>query len=154
MVGVRRATAADADAVTAVHLASRAAALPWLPALHTAAETRWWVEHVVLGRYRTWVAVEGDDVLGFLALDDGRLDQLYLRPDRRRQGIGTLLFRQAQQAQPAGFTIAVFTRNAPARASYEQLGCRVVAEGDGRDNEEQEPDVTYEWRPGGAHSAA
>ena len=143
---LRSATPADADAVTAVHLASRAAAMPWLPVVHTPAETRWWVEHVVLTQYRTWVAT-GDDVLGFVSVDDGRLEQLYLHPDRRRQGIGTLLFRQAQQAEPAGFTFAVFTRNASARAFYERLGCRVVAESDGRDNEEREPDVTYAWRP-------
>jgi GNAT superfamily N-acetyltransferase len=147
VTGVRAATAEDAAAVTAVHLASRAAAMPWLPVLHTPAETRWWVEHVVLGELRTWVAVEGEDVLGFVSVDDGRLEQLYLRPDRRRQGIGTLLFRRAQQAEPGGFTFAVFARNAPARAFYERLGCRLVAEGDGRDNEEREPDVTYAWRP-------
>ena len=147
MTGVRPATAEDAEAVTAVHLASRATALPWLPELHTEAETRWWVEHVVLSAYRTWVAVDGEDVLGYVAVDDGRLEQLYLRPDRRRQGIGTLLFRQAQAAEPAGFTLAVFIRNTAARAFYERLGCRVVAASDGRDNEEHEPDVTYAWRP-------
>jgi ribosomal protein S18 acetylase RimI-like enzyme len=144
---LRWATPADADAVTAVHLASRAAAMPWLPVVHTPAETRSWVEHVVLTQFRTWVAVEGDDVLGFVSVGDGRLEQLYLRPDRRRQGLGTLLFRQAQQELPGGFTLAVFARNAPARAFYERLGCRVVSGSDGRDNEEREPDVTYEWRP-------
>jgi GNAT superfamily N-acetyltransferase len=144
---LRSATPADADAVTAVHLASRAAAMPWLPVVHTPAETRWWVEHVVLTQHRTWVAVSGDDVLGFVSVDDGRLEHLYLRPDRRRQGLGTLLFRQAQQAEPAGFAFAVFARNAAARAFYERLGCSVVGEGDGRDNEEHEPDVTYAWRP-------
>ena len=121
--------------------------MPWLPVVHTPAETRWWVEHVVLTQLRTWVAVEGDDVLGFVSVDDARLEQLYLRPERRRQGIGTLLFHRARVAEPAGFTFAVFARNAPARAFYERLGCRVVAEGDGRGNEEGEPDVTYEWRP-------
>ena len=144
---LRSATPADAEAVTAVHLASRAAAMPWLPVVHTPAETRWWVEHVVLTQHRTWVAVSGDDVLGFVAVDDGRLEQLYLRPDRRREGIGTLLFRRAQQVEPAGFTFAVFARNAPARAFYERLGCSVIGESDGRDNEEREPDVTYAWRP-------
>jgi hypothetical protein len=57
---LRAAAATDADAVTAVFLASRTAALPWLPQVH---------------------------------------------------------------------------------------GCRVIASGDGSDNEEREPDVTYEWLP-------
>ena len=147
MTGLRRATPADADAVTRVFLASRAAALPWLPDLHTAEETRQFIEHVVIGEHRTWVATEGDDVLGFAAVSDGHLEHLYLHPARRRQGIGTLLFRRAQEENPAGFTFFVFTHNSAARAFYERMGCRVVAEGDGRDNEEREPDLTYEWRP-------
>jgi ribosomal protein S18 acetylase RimI-like enzyme len=146
-VAVRVATAADADAVTAVYLASRAAALPWLPTLHTAAETRRWIEHVLLARCRTWVATEGDDVVGLAALSPGHLEQLYLHPDRRRRGIGTLLLRQVQQASPDGFTFFVFARNAAARAFYERAGCRVIAASDGRDNEERQPDVTYEWTP-------
>jgi ribosomal protein S18 acetylase RimI-like enzyme len=146
-VAVRVATAADAEAVTAVYLASRAAALPWVPTLHSDEETRWWVEHVVLTEHRTWVAIDGDAVVGLAAVSPGHLEQLYLAPDRRRQGIGSLLFRQVQQASPEGFTFVVFARNAPARAFYERSGCRVIAAGDGSDNEEREPDVTYEWTP-------
>ena len=144
-VRVRVASTADADAITAVHLASRAAALPWLPRVHSDEATRWWVEHVVLAEHRTWVAVDGEDVVGFASLSPGHLEQLYLDPDRRRQGIGTLLFRQVQQNSPEGFTFFVFARNAPARAFYERHGCRVIAASDGRDNEEREPDVTYAW---------
>jgi ribosomal protein S18 acetylase RimI-like enzyme len=142
---VRPATAADADAVTAVFLASRAAALPWLPQLHTDEATRSWVEEVVLAEQRTWVAVDGDDVVGFAALSAGRLEHLYLRPDRRRQGIGSLLFAEVRRTSPEG-TLSVFARNTPARAFYERHGCRVVAIGDGSGNEEREPDVAYAWR--------
>ena len=145
MVAVRAATAADADAVTAVFLAARAASMPWLPRVHSDEETRDWVEHVVLRRLRTWVAAEDDAVLGFATLGPGTLEHLYLRPDRLRQGIGSRLFRQAQAGSPGGFTLHVFARNAPARAFYERHGCRVVATGDGSGNEEREPDVTYEW---------
>jgi ribosomal protein S18 acetylase RimI-like enzyme len=143
-VFLRSAAASDADAVAAVFLASRAAALPWLPQLHTAAETRAWIEHVVLAQQRTWVAVDGDEVVGFAALSPGHLEHLYLRPDRWRQGIGSLLFAEVRRASPEG-TLFVFARNTAARAFYERHGCRVVAETDGRDNEEREPDVEYAW---------
>jgi ribosomal protein S18 acetylase RimI-like enzyme len=93
------------------------------------------------------VAVAGDDVVGFAALSPGHLEHLYLHPDRRRQATGTLLFRQAQQASPEGFTFFVFARNTPARAFYEPHGCRVVSTGDGSGNEEREPDVEYAWAP-------
>jgi ribosomal protein S18 acetylase RimI-like enzyme len=147
VTALRRATPEDADPVTRVFQASRAAALPWLPALHTDAETRSFIGHVVLTRCRTWVAVDGDDVVGFAALSPGSLEHLYLDPDRRREGIGSLLFRRVQQDSPEGFTVVVFTRNAPARAFYERLGCRVVGESDGSANEEREPDLTYAWAP-------
>jgi ribosomal protein S18 acetylase RimI-like enzyme len=144
---LRAAAATDADAVTAVFLASRTAALPWLPQVHSDEQTRWWVGHVVLAEHRTWVVVDGDDVVGFAALTPGHLAHLYLAPDRRRQGLGSLLLRQVQQDSPAGFAFSVFTRNTAARAFYESHGCRVIASGDGGDNEEGEPDVTYAWTP-------
>jgi ribosomal protein S18 acetylase RimI-like enzyme len=143
-VYLRSAEARDADAVTAVFLASRAAALPWLPQLHTDVETHGWVGHVVLAQQRTWLAIDGDDVVGFAALSPGHLEHLYLYPERRRQGIGSLLFAQIRRASPEG-TLVVFARNTRARACYERHGCRVVATGDGSGNEEREPDVEYAW---------
>jgi len=145
VVAVRPATAADAGAVTEVFLASRAAALPWLPVLHSAEETRGFIEHVVLATQRTWVAVDGADVVGFAALSPGHLEHLYLAPARRRQGIGSTLLRQVQEASPGGFDLWVFQRNTAARAFYERHGCRVLAETDGARNEEREPDVRYGW---------
>ena len=40
-----------------------------------------------------------------------------------------------------------FQRNSNARAFYEAQGFRAVGYTDGR-NEENEPDVKYEWKPG------
>lgn len=148
---LRAARAADADAVAAVFLASRAAAMPWLPDLHTAEETRSWIERDVLGRCRTWVAVDTDsdaeEIVGFAAVTEGHLEHLYLHPSRRRQGIGTMLFRRVQAANPAGFTFWVFQRNSAARAFYEHHGCRVLESTDGSGNDEREPDLRYGWTP-------
>jgi ribosomal protein S18 acetylase RimI-like enzyme len=145
-VVVRPATAADADAVTSVFLASRAAALPWLPRLYSDEETRWWVEHVVLAECSVWVATE-PDVVGFAALRGAVLEHLYLQPDRRGQGIGTLLLHQVRQAGSSGLTLSVFARNTAARAFYEHHGFQMLGVSDGSRNEECEPDVTYEWTP-------
>jgi hypothetical protein len=62
-VVLRSATARDAGADTGVFLASRAAAMPWLPNLHSTGETRWWVEHVVLAECVTWLATDADGSL-------------------------------------------------------------------------------------------
>lgn len=57
-IRVRTATRADAAAITAVHLASRAAAMPWLPTIHTDEEAQAWFRDVVLPGSRVWVAEE------------------------------------------------------------------------------------------------
>ena len=148
-VRVRQATAHDAAAITAVHLASRSAAMPWLPQVHTDAETAAWVREVVLPGSRVWVA-EGEatgDVVGYAALDGDVLDALYLLPEVRRRGIGTLLLDTVRAASPDGLTLHVFARNAAAIAFYAHHGFEVVAAGDGSDTEEGLPDLTCRWSP-------
>jgi GNAT superfamily N-acetyltransferase len=151
-VATRPATAADAEAICALFLASRAAALPFLPRLHTDAETLAWLREVVLAKQRVFVAVgPGETILGFAALEGVWLEHLYLRPDQRRRGIGTLLLDAVRQASPDELWLRAFQRNAEARAFYERHGFRVVARGDGATNEEREPDVTYRWTGGEPH---
>jgi GNAT superfamily N-acetyltransferase len=146
-VVIRRADDNDVDAITQVFLASRAAAMPYLPRLYDDEQTRAWIAHVVLPGCATWVAASPDtaEVLGFAALDGDVLEHLYLRPDVRRQGIGTTLLEQVRQASPGGLSLRVFTRNTGARAFYERHGFRAVDENDGSRNEENEPDMTYVW---------
>lgn len=54
--------------------------------------------------------------------------------------------------RPGGLRLHVFTRNTRARGFYEAAGFVLVSQGDGRENEEREPDCTYVWVPasGGA----
>ncbi|MFX0592859.1 N-acetyltransferase family protein [Melissospora conviva] len=145
---IRRADLSDADAITEVFLASRAAAMPYLPRLYDDAQTRAWIVHVVLPGCATWVAESpAGEILGFAALDGDVLEHLYLRPDVRRQGIGTALLAQVRQAAPGRLSLRVFTRNTAARSFYQRHGFRPVDEDDGSRNEENEPDMTYAWQP-------
>lgn len=144
---LRPARETDGDAITAVFLASRAAAMPYLPRLYTDEQTLAWIVHVVLPAGRTWVA-EGEpsgDVVGFAVLVGDELEHLYLRPDVQRMGLGRRLLELVREANPAGLTLRVFTRNTAARAFYEGQGFRPVDENDGSRNEENEPDMTYVW---------
>jgi ribosomal protein S18 acetylase RimI-like enzyme len=146
-VRLRPAEPADAAAVTAVFLASRAAAMPYLPDLHTDEETAWWITHVMLPGHRVWVAEQDPDrrIVGFAALAGTMLEHLYLHPDVRRRGIGTRLLDQVRVASPHELTLHVFQRNTAARAFYERHGFRLVHAGDGSGNEEREPDALYRW---------
>lgn len=83
-VRIRPATAQDAEAVTGVFLASRAAALPYLPRVHSDEDTLAWITHVVLPTSTAVRVAEGagGELLGFAVLAGGdELDHLYLRPD-------------------------------------------------------------------------
>ncbi|MEU3677693.1 GNAT family N-acetyltransferase [Streptomyces griseus] len=149
-VRLRPATPKDAEAVAEVFLASRAAAMPYLPRIHSNEDTLAWITHVVLPTSTgVWVAEEaGGGLLGFAVLaGDGELDHLYLRPDALRRGIGSRLLAEVRGAAEGALTLYVFQRNAAARAFYERHGFTAVAFDDGSRNEENEPDVLYRWVP-------
>ncbi|WP_037841745.1 GNAT family N-acetyltransferase [Streptomyces sp. NRRL WC-3549] len=149
-VRLRAAAAGDAEEVTRLFLASRAAALPYLPRVHSDEDTLAWITHVVLPGSRVWVA-EGPagEILGFAALDGDALDQLYLRPDALRRGIGTRLLDRVKAASQGELSLYTFQRNTAARAFYERHGFTAEAYDDGSRNEEGEPDVLYRWTAGG-----
>ncbi|MEI5033138.1 GNAT family N-acetyltransferase [Streptomyces sp. S1A(2023)] len=149
-VRLRPATPNDAEAVTRVFLASRAAAMPYLPRVHSDEDTLAWITHVVLPTSTAvWVAeetAEGGELLGFAVLaGDDELDHLYLRPDALRRGIGSRLLAEVRGAAEGALKLYVFQRNAAARAFYERHGFTAVAFDDGARNEENEPDVLYRW---------
>lgn len=142
---LRQARADDADAIGDLYLASRGAALPYLKKAHSDAETRAWIADVLLRDCDVWVAEERGRIVGFAAVAGTCLEQLYLHPDRLREGIGSRLLAKARELSPDGLTLHTFQRNAAARAFYESHGFVAVEFGDGSGNEEGEPDVRYSF---------
>jgi ribosomal protein S18 acetylase RimI-like enzyme len=143
---LRRATRADAVTLADIHMSSRAAAMPWLRVVHTAEETRWWMTQVVVPRLEVWVAERAGAALGFLALQDEWVEQLYVDPGGWRMGAGSMLLDHAKQRRPKGLKLWTFQRNALARAFYRKHGFVEIRETDGSANEEREPDVMLQWR--------
>ncbi|MGP8300768.1 GNAT family N-acetyltransferase [Streptomyces inhibens] len=147
-VGIRPAEPADAPAIAAIHQASRRATMPYLPSQRrTHDEVTYWIRESVLPQSHTVVAARGPELLGYAAVRGDLLDQLYLRPDVRRTGIGTLLLAEARRQSPGGLSLHVFQLNADARAFYAHHGFRVVATDDGRSNMENLPQLTLRWTP-------
>ncbi|MFG2831926.1 GNAT family N-acetyltransferase [Streptomyces sp. NPDC048434] len=147
-VTVRLALPTDAPAIAAVHQASRQATMPYLPPQRrTHAEVTRWIREIVLPQCHTVVAARGPELLGYAAVQGELLDQLYLRPDVRRAGIGTLLLAAARRHRPEGLSLHVFQLNADARAFYAHHGFRVVAINDGNANMENLPELTLRWTP-------
>jgi L-amino acid N-acyltransferase YncA len=117
--------------------------MPWLPELHSEAETIAWIEHVVLPHQDVWVVEVDDRVVGVAALDGKVLEQLYVLPSHQGQGVGSDLLQVAMGAAGDTLKLWTFQRNTTARAFYERHGFSAVRFTNGADNEELEPDVLY-----------
>ncbi|MEU7182335.1 MULTISPECIES: GNAT family N-acetyltransferase [Streptomyces] len=149
LVLVRRAEPADSAAIARIHQASRQATMPYLPPQRrTHEQVTSWVREVTLPQCHTLVATRGPELLGYAAVRGEVLEHLYLRPDVRRHGIGTLLLTAARRLSPGGLTLHVFQLNTAARAFYAHHGFTVIATGDGGDNMENLPELTLRWSPG------
>jgi GNAT superfamily N-acetyltransferase len=144
-VTLRDAVPSDADSMTAVFLAARRMAMPWLPALHTDARTRDWLAGIVLRDCRVRVAEAERAVTGFAAIQDGWLHHLYVAPAHQRTGIGSRLLEEAKAIAGASLELHVFQRNRGARVFYQRHGFVEAAFSDGAGNEELEPDLVMRW---------
>lgn len=144
-MSIRDATAADADALTTLFLASRRRAMPWLREVHTDGETRWWIGNIVLGDLQVRVALRDGIIVGFAAIQPGWLDHLYIAPSAQRAGIGTALLAEAKRIGGDPLRLWVFQRNLAARAFYRRHGFVEEERTDGAANEEREPDMRMLW---------
>lgn len=89
------------------------------------------------------VAEKGGNVVGFCRISEGSLAdgvtpgceirEIYIRPDMKRQGIGTKLFAYTvQELNRRGYkrmSLGVFEENAGARSFYEKMGGRIKDKG-------------------------
>jgi GNAT superfamily N-acetyltransferase len=145
-VALRPATADDAQLLADIHCDARAAAMPWLPHLHSKDETVAWMTSTVLAQQQVFVAVQGKTDVGLMALSPGWVEQLYVAPAYWRAGVGSALLQQAKLLLSGGFHLWTFQRNAMARAFYRKHGLAEIRMTDGYDNEEKEPDVLLGWK--------
>lgn len=143
MVSMRRARLDEAAEMTELYMASRRAALPYLPEVHDTGETLTWMAGQIL-EAEVWVAERQGRVAALMVLQDNQLDQLYVAPEHQGCGLGGRLLDLAKRRRPGGLTLWTFQRNHRARTFYERRGFRPVQFTAG-DNEEGEPDVRYEW---------
>jgi len=78
-----------------------------------------------------WVVASADDLpIGFLGYAPGTVEALFLDPDHRRRGVGTLLVDHARQLAGEPLSVEVNEQNEAARRFYEALGFVVIARSD------------------------
>ena len=142
-----RRFADEADALAALFSVARRDAMPWLRVVHSDEETRGWMRGQVLPQQSVWVVALRHEIVGFAARDGSWLMHLYVKSGWTRHGIGQQLLdaviAEAKSKTPV-LRVATFQRNTGARRFYERNGFVAARLGDGKGNEEGEPDVIYE----------
>lgn len=116
---------------------------PWMPVLHTGAETVSFCGSMI---DRGWVTVaeENGRVVGFIARDGEWINALYLALDFTGQGIGLQLLNSAK-AGTDRLRLWTFQANSGAQAFYEREGFVETERTDGAGNDENLPDIAYLW---------
>jgi GNAT superfamily N-acetyltransferase len=138
---LRRATPADAEAITRVHLRAR-----WFkPTLDDDPGALAYFAEQVLPADEVWVSEGAEGVVGVIAFTPEWVNHLYTLPDHQGRGLGHALLAKAK-AQSNDLQLWTFQGNAQARRFYEARGFVVEEETDGSRNMEREPDVRYRWR--------
>lgn len=149
---LRPGTAADLPEVADLYLVARSAAedagaMP--PGIHPPHEVHAYVAGWDLTATELWVAAADDGrLVGFAHATPTWLDALYVLPEAAGRGIGSALLDLVRSTHPDGFGLWVFVRNRPARAFYGAHGLVEVTRTDGAENEERDPDIHLQWRPG------
>jgi ribosomal protein S18 acetylase RimI-like enzyme len=90
---------------------------------------------------------EGDEIAGFMEINDGWLHHLYIAPNFQDKGFGKLLLDEAKELSPTGIQLMVFEGNKGAIKFYEREGFILVEKRNQEQtkNEENLPDRKYHW---------
>jgi GNAT superfamily N-acetyltransferase len=142
---IRKAVPGEAGCLAALWLRSRTASIPSIPpTVHSDDEVHRWFEESVIPNFEVWVATSRGKAVALMVLDQDWIDQLYVDPAATGRGIGGALLEHAMRLRPTGLKLWTFQSNLDARRFYEAHGF-VATVMTMRANEEQAPDMCYEW---------
>jgi ribosomal protein S18 acetylase RimI-like enzyme len=133
-----------------VYLAARKEFVSFAPLIHSDDSIYKWILEKLIPTDQLIVAVEDESIIGIMVLSKnegiGWIDQLYISPVAVGRGVGTLLVIKAKSILGSPVRLHTFQENDAARRFYEKHGFQIVEFSDGSKNEENCPDMLYEWR--------
>src|SRR5205085_4223533 len=165
LIEIRRAKAADAEAVAATHDEAWRTAYqgvipgPELATLISGRGPAWWGSAIRKGS-RVALLVFGDRVAGYSNYGrnrarsltyDGEIYELYLRPEFQGLGFGRRLFTAARrdlaQSGLRSLVVWALSDNDPAVEFYRALGGRAIARSSERFGARTLDKVAFAWQP-------
>lgn len=102
------------------------------------------LKNILTKQYQVDLAVMADKVVGMIAYNEGEISQLYIHVDYQGMGIGQTLLERAKEQSAGRLTLYTFEVNKNAQRFYEKHGFKII--GRGYENEENLPDILYEWK--------
>ena len=85
------------------------------------------------------------ETVGFVSFSGEYLDCLYLRKSSQNKGYGLALLNEVKRASQGKLALWVLAQNHGASRFYQREGFIETSRGDGSDNEDNLPDIGYEW---------
>lgn len=124
----------------------------WLQAsitAHNFVDADFWVSklddmrHRYLPSARTYVVVEGEDVIAFASMHGDSLAAFFVQPEEQGQGVGSALMGYLQK-QNAHMHLAVYKENARSVGFYVRHGFYVVSEQ--LEEHTRRPELLMHWK--------
>ena len=140
MITLRDAKPEDAPALAAI-LGAWVAGTPWMPKLHSPEQDLGFLRHLIATQD---VRMTDAPATGFLARQGAEISQLQIAHHARRRGIGRALVHEAQ-TRTRHLTLWTHQANLSAIAFWQAMGFTDTARTDGRDSEENLPDIRFDW---------
>ena len=103
------------------------------------------LNHILPEQYQIDLALIDDKVVGMIAYNEREISQLYINIDYQGMGIGQTLLDKVKEQSSGRLTLYTFEVNERAQRFYEKNGFNRI--GRGHENEENLPDIHYEWIP-------
>lgn len=97
-----------------------------------------------LPNFDVWLAKMNSEPIGFVAIGQNFIDQLYISPAHQGSGLGSFWIEQAKTIYPDFLELYTLASNKRAIAFYEKHGFAITERGIAPD--EKVPDVKMRWR--------
>lgn len=111
--------------------------------MHNMESHLYFLNHILREQYQIELALMDERVVGMIAYNETEISQLYIHVDYQGLGIGRTLLDKAKEQSTGRLTLYTFDVNKNAQRFYEQNGFKII--GRGYENEENLPDIQYEW---------
>lgn len=112
--------------------------------IHSFDSHLYFLKHILAEQYQIDLALMDDKVVGMIAYNETEISQLYIHIDYQGRGIGQTLLNKAKAQASGKLTVYTFEVNKNAQRFYEKNGFEMI--GRGHENEENLPDIQYEWK--------